>query len=103
LGELAFGELALGERSKTQLLLKFIMLDGENMAVVTSNPAISKRKRSADLLPEHVDLGLRLTVGEDVIQKPFLQSKHGDGHFPEMSPRTEPAPSSSYYPANGPG
>ena len=27
-----------------------------------------------DLLPEHVDLGLRLTVGEDVVQKPFLPS-----------------------------
>jgi hypothetical protein len=56
------------------------------------------------LFAEHIDLGLRLTVGEDVLQKPFLQSKHGDGHFPEMSPRTEPAPS-SYYPAlaGGPG
>ena len=56
------------------------------------------------LFLEHIDLGLRLTVGEDVLQKPFLQSKHGDGHFPEMSPRTEPAPS-SYYPAlaGGPG
>ena len=27
-----------------------------------------------NLLPEHVDLGLRLTVGEDVVQKPFLPS-----------------------------
>ena len=67
-----------------------------------SAPKVTKKKRSADLLPEHIDLGLRLTVGEDVLQKPFLQSKHGDGHFPEMSPRTEPAPS-SYYPAGGPG
>ena len=37
------------------------------------------------LLPEHVDLGLRLTVGEDVLQKPFLESSLGDGKFPEAN------------------
>ena len=41
-----------------------------------------------NLLPEHVDLGLRLTVGEDVVQKPFLPSTQArmncdcmDGHM----------------------
>ena len=52
-----------------------------------------------DLLPEKVDLGLRLTVGEDVNQKPFLPSSQGAGHFPESSPYTEPA-INAYYPAN---
>ena len=60
--------------------------------------------RRGKVLPEHIDLGLRLTVGEDVIQKPFLESKHGDGKFPEMQPHTEAAPS-PYYPslAGNPG
>ena len=40
---------------------------------------------SGRLLPEHVDLGLRLTVGEDVLQKPFLESSLGDGKFPEAN------------------
>ena len=35
------------------------------------------------LLPEHVDLGLRLTVGEDVLQKPLFESTRGDGKFPD--------------------
>ena len=56
------------------------------------------RPRRGKLLPEHIDLGLRLTVGEDVIQKPFLESKHGDGKFPEMQPHTEAAPN-PYYPS----
>ena len=62
------------------------------------------RPRRGKLLPEHIDLGLRLTVGEDVIQKPFLESKHGDGIFPEMQPHTEAAPN-PYYPslAGNPG
>ena len=54
------------------------------------------RPRRGKLLPEHIDLGLRLTVGEDVIQKPFLESKHGDGKFPEMQPHTEAAPNPYY-------
>ena len=56
------------------------------------------RQRKGKLLPEHIDLGLRLTVGEDVIQKPCLESKHGDGKFPEMQPHTEAAPN-PYYPS----
>ena len=38
---------------------------------------------SGRLLPEHVDLGLRLTVGEDVLQKPLFESTRGDGKFPD--------------------
>ena len=49
-------------------------------------------------IPEHVDLGLRLTVGEGALNKPFLRSTHGDGHFPEMSAQTEPSPN-AYFPA----
>ena len=55
--------------------------------------------RSGRILPEHVDLGLRLTVGEGVLKKPFLQSTHGEGHFPEMSARTEPS-NNAYFPGN---
>jgi len=57
-----------------------------------------------DLLPEHVDLGLRLTVGEEQAQRPFLPSTQGSGHFPESAPYTEPA-SNAYFPAaeNGGG
>lgn len=54
--------------------------------------------RSGRLLPEHVDLGLRLTVGEGLVQRPFLESSRGNGHFPEMSAQTEPVPD-AYFPA----
>ena len=58
--------------------------------------------RSGRVLPEHVDLGLRLTVGEGILKKPFLQSTHGEGHFPEMSAQTEPSPN-AYFPGGYPG
>ena len=57
-----------------------------------------KAEIEAKLLPDVVDLGLRLTVGEEELRKPFLASRNGDGHFPESSPYTEPA-SNAYYPA----
>ena len=63
---------------------------------------LSKREtgsRSGRLLPEHVDLGLRLTVGEGVLKKPFLESSHGNGHFPEMGAQTEPSPNNAYFPS----
>ncbi len=45
--------------------------------------------RTPRFLPEHVALGLRLTVGEEVNQKPFLPSSAGrPGHFPESAPFT---------------
>ncbi len=66
------------------------------------NDKFSSSYRNGRLLPEHVDLGLRLTVGEDVVQKPFLPSSQGSGHFPESSPYTEPA-SNAYFPASGSG
>ena len=60
---------------------------------------MAKREtRSGRLLPEHVDLGLRLTVGENVLKKPFLESSHGNGHFPEMGAQTEPSPN-AYFPS----
>ena len=62
--------------------------------------SVDNLPRRGKLLPEHIDLGLRLTVGEDVIQKPFLESKLGDGKFPEFQPNTEAAPS-PYYPSAG--
>lgn len=57
-------------------------------------------ERGPRLLPEHVDLGLRLTVGEEVNQKPFLPSSQGTGHFPEQSAFTE-SNINPYYPATG--
>ena len=45
---------------------------------------LETRGRRGRVLPEHVDLGLRLTVGEGVLKKPFLESSHGDGHFPNQ-------------------
>ena len=47
-----------------------------------------------------MDLGLRLTVGEGVLKKPFLESTHGEGHFPEMSAQTEPS-QNAYFPKLG--
>ena len=59
------------------------------------------QQQQQQLIPEHVDLGLRLTVGEDVVQKPSLPSMQGaGGHFPESSPYTEPA-FNAYFPATG--
>ena len=58
---------------------------------------LEKRGRRGRVLPEHVDLGLRLTVGEGVLKKPFLESTHGEGHFPEMSAQTEPS-QNAYFP-----
>ena len=58
---------------------------------------LEKRERRGRVLPEHVDLGLRLTVGEGVLKKPFLESTHGEGHFPEMSAQTEPS-QNAYFP-----
>ena len=69
----------------------------------------SKGDPRVSLLPEHVDLGLRLTVGEDVVQKPSLPSMQGDtgGHFPESSGGSlyqdkHAAAANAYFPA-GPG
>ncbi len=65
-------------------------------------PNVHRERR---FLPEHVDLGLRLTVGEDVVQKPFLPSSQGAGHFPESAGAfTEPS-LKAYYPSQngGPG
>ena len=59
---------------------------------------IQNRHRRGRVLPEQVDLGLRLTVGENVLKKPFLESSHGDGLFPEMGAQTEPSPN-AYFPA----
>ena len=61
---------------------------------------LEKRGRRGRVLPEHVDLGLRLTVGEGVLKKPFLESTHGEGHFPEMSAQTEPS-QNAYFPKLG--
>ena len=61
---------------------------------------MEKRERRGRVLPEHVDLGLRLTVGEGVLKKPFLESTHGEGHFPEMSAQTEPS-QNAYFPKLG--
>jgi hypothetical protein len=66
--------------------------------VPRSAETLQERMRSGRVLPEHIDLGLRLTVGKDDIKKPFLQSSHGDGHFPEMSAQTEPSPN-AYFPS----
>lgn len=63
--------------------------------------SLDSRMRSGRVLPEHVDLGLRLTVGEGILKKPFLQSTHGEGHFPEMSAQTEPSPN-AYFPGGYP-
>ena len=49
------------------------------------------------MLPEHVDLGLRLTVGEMALKKPFLESSR---NFPEMSAQTEASPENAYFPAS---
>ena len=62
------------------------------------------RRRTGRLLPEHVDLGLRLTVGEDVIKKPSLPSSQGAGHFPDERDRARKTehllPSmNAYYPS----
>ncbi len=75
------------------------------------NDKISRERRHSReprFLPEKVDLGLRLTVGEEVNQKPFLPSSLGEGHFPESSPYTSTEPgagggpnvnNAAYYPA----
>jgi len=53
------------------------------------------RHRSGRLLPEHVDLGLRLTVGETALKKPFLESSR---NFPEISAaQTEASPETNAY------
>ncbi len=66
--------------------------------VPRSAKTLQERMREGRVLPEHVDLGLRLTVGEDVLNKPFLRSTHGDGHFPEVGAQTEPSPN-AYFPS----
>merc|ERR1719511_414125 len=74
--------------------------DGQNKTrsrVPRETESLDSRMRSGRVLPEHVDLGLRLTVGEGILKKPFLQSTHGEGHFPEMSAQTEPSPN-AYFP-----
>ena len=53
-------------------------------------------RRTGRVLPEHVDLGLRLTVGEMALKKPFLESSR---NFPEMSAQTEASPDSAYFPS----
>eukprot|EP00095_Tigriopus_kingsejongensis_P000115 maker-scaffold983_size73474-snap-gene-0.8 protein:Tk00115 transcript:maker-scaffold983_size73474-snap-gene-0.8-mRNA-1 annotation:"PREDICTED: uncharacterized protein LOC100909276" len=78
----------------------------DKIRIERSTKDISDERDGDDLnpniLPEHVDLGLRLTVGEEVNQKPFLPSSQGDGHFPMANNRA--APTSSYYPRrNGRG
>nr|XP_040567250.1 uncharacterized protein LOC121116996 isoform X1 [Lepeophtheirus salmonis] len=59
-----------------------------------------KRKTKEDLLPEHIDLGLRLTVGENVLHKPFLPSRHGGGVFPEFPGESQRDSNSQYYPSS---
>merc|ERR1719394_1327937 len=56
----------------------------------------TSQRRTGRLLPEHVDLGLRLTVGEMALKKPFLESSR---NFPEMSAQTEASPENAYFPA----
>ena len=63
-----------------------------------TSATFAEKGRDGKMLPERVDLGLRLTVGEDVNQKPFLPNSQGSGHFPESSPYTEPALNAAYYP-----
>lgn len=64
----------------------------------STNSENEDSQRSGKLLPDHVDLGLRLTVGEEVLQKPSFPSSMGGGHFPETSPYTEPG-LNAYYPS----
>ena len=51
---------------------------------ITSSDGSGASYEDRFLLPETVALGLRLTVGEDVNQKPFLPSMHGAGHFGDI-------------------
>ena len=50
-----------------------------------------------DLLPDQLQLGLRLTVGEDQVARPHPPSRLGRGNFPE---REETSPvTDQYYPS----
>jgi len=92
---------------RDSILLVVFCIDGDDR-VLRRRSAVDTR--SPRFLPEHVDLGLRLTVGEDTVQKPSLPSSVGgsDPHFPEAFPYTEASPaghgresrnSGIYYPA----
>ena len=54
---------------------------------------------TGQLLPEHMLLGLRLTVGEDVLPKPHPPSKLGRGNFPDQKKRSKEE--ENYYPGAG--
>ncbi len=98
------------EEEEEPVLTNSVDIDGDKK----KHHRTKRNTRTPRFLPEHVDLGLRLTVGEEVNQKPFLPSSAGEGHFPEYSPYTSPKPgggaggganggnsnlNSAYYPA----
>ena len=60
------------------ILLRSLPIPDRKASHISNSESV-RRLNDKNLLPEHVDLGLRLTVGEDVVQKPFLPSSQVNG------------------------